>query len=345
MDADALIIRTRTRCDEALLKGSSVRFIVTATIGYDHIDTAWCEANGIAWTSAPGCNSGSVHQYIASALATLSVHFGLKFNEMTLGVVGVGNVGSKVAKLGADLGMTVLMNDPPRADREGFAQLVPLDEVLSLSDIITLHVPLKSEGSHQTYHLFDKTTFEYLRRGTILINSSRGEVVDNVALKDALKNKIITAAALDVWENEPDIDTELLSLINIATPHIAGYSADGKANGTAMSVQAISRFFDLPLKDWRPLEMPFSLQPLYFELDCRGKSLQQCINEAIWYTYTVNDDDGRLRHSPATFEKQRGEYPVRREFTAFTVELKNAVAGIEKRLQALGFLVKELSEN
>jgi erythronate-4-phosphate dehydrogenase len=339
VDADAVIVRTRTQCNEALLKDTSVKFIATATIGYDHIDTRWCDANGIRWTNAPGCNSGSVHQYIASVLATLSTHFGFRFEDMTLGVVGVGNVGSKVARLGKTLGMEVLMNDPPRAEKEGPALFVPLDEILSMSDIISLHVPLICSGSHQTYHLFDKTTFDLLPYRTILINSSRGEVIDNLALKNVLKNRKIGAAAIDVWENEPDIDHELLPLLNIATPHIAGYSVDGKANGAAYCVQALSRFFGLPLTEWYPYTIPDSLQPRRYVLDCRGKSLQQCLCEAIWHTYAVNDDDGNLRFSPATFEKQRGDYPIRREFEAFTVNVKNAIPEIEKRLMALGFQV------
>jgi len=338
-NADVLIIRTRTKCDIALLKDSSVKFIVTATIGYDHIDTAWCDANRIVWTNAAGCNSGSVHQYMASVLATLSTHFGFRFEDMTLGVVGVGNVGSKVARLGETLGMKVLMNDPPRAEKEGPALFVPLDEILNMSDIITLHVPLNCSGSHQTYHLFDKATFGQLPYRTILINSSRGEVIDNAVIKAALKNRKIGAAALDVWENEPIIDLELLPLLNIATPHIAGYSTEGKANGTAMSIQALSRFFGLPLTNWYPSVIPYPVHPLIFELDCRGKSLQQCLCEAIWHTYPVNDDDGRLRISPATFEKQRGDYPVRREFSAFTVDVKNEIPDIEERLQALGFSI------
>ena len=336
-DADALIVRTRTKCDAALLNGSSVKFIATATIGYDHIDIAWCEANGVEWASAPGCNSSSVQQYIASLLATMAVQFGLNFYEMTLGVVGVGNVGSKVAKLGEILGMTVLLNDPPRAEKEGPELFVPLDEILSMSDVISLHVPLKTSGANQTYHLFDKTTFECLRYSTILVNSSRGEVVDNNALKNALTNRVIGGAALDVWENEPNIDVELLSLLSIATPHIAGYSVDGKANGTAMSVQAISRFFKLPLTEWQPTGIPDPVQPLHFQLDCNGKSIIQCIREAIWYTYPINDDDGKLRYSPETFEQQRGEYPVRRDFSSFSVDVKNPVADLEKRLQLLGF--------
>jgi erythronate-4-phosphate dehydrogenase len=278
---------------------------------------------------------------MASVLATLSAHYGFRFEDMTLGVVGVGNVGSKVAQLGKALGMTVLLNDPPRAEKEGLAQFVPLDEILHMSDIITLHVPLNLSGACLTYHLFDETTFNYLQRRTILINSSRGEVVDNIALKNALKHKSIGAAVLDVWENEPDIDIELLSLLNIATPHIAGYSADGKANGTAMCIQELSRFFGLPLIGWRPAEVPEPIQPLHFELDCGGKSLQQCLCEAIWHTYSVNDDDGQLRASHETFEKQRGDYPIRREFEAFMIKVKNAIPGIEKQLQALGFKIKK----
>ncbi|MDR1171378.1 MAG: 4-phosphoerythronate dehydrogenase PdxB [Bacteroidales bacterium] len=337
LDADALMIRTRTKCNEALLKGASVKFIATATIGYDHIDTAWCEANGIVWTGAPGCNSGSVHQYMASVLTALSAHFGFKFEDMTLGVVGVGNVGSKVVRLGEALGMTVLMNDPPRSEKEGPAQFVPLDEILRMSDIITLHVPLNLSGSHRTRHLFDQATFKCLQRRTILINSSRGEVVDHIALKNALKHRDISAAVLDVWENEPNIDLELLPLLDIATPHIAGYSADGKTNGTAMSVQALSRFFGLPLTGWQPSGAPKPVQPLRFDLDCKGKNMQQCLCEAIRHTYSVDDDDGLLRASPATFEKQRGDYPVRREFEAFTITVKNGIPGIEGRLQTLGF--------
>jgi len=338
-DADALIVRTRTLCNEALLKDTSVKFIATATIGYDHIDCLWCQANGIEWTNAPGCNSGSVYQYIASVLATLSTHFGFNFEDKTLGVVGVGNVGTKVAQLGTAFGMKVLMNDPPRAEKEGPSQFVPLDEILSMSDLITLHVPLNSTGAHKTYHLFDKATFDQLPYRTILINSSRGEVIDNMALKNVLKNRKIGAAVLDVWENEPDIDLELLPLLNIATPHIAGYSADGKANGTAICIQALCHFFGLPLTDWRPSEIPLPVQPLSFELDCNGKSLQQCLCEAIWQTYPVNDDDGNLRASPATFEKQRGDYQIRREFEAFSVSLKNAKPDIEERLQTLGFSI------
>ena len=239
MDADALVIRTRTRCNAALLEGTKVRFIATATIGYDHIDTQWCESHGIKWTNAPGCNSWSVQQYIGSLLVTMSRTLGFSFREKTIGVVGVGNVGSKVARLAVLLGFRVLLCDPPRARKEGSGQFVSLDEIISRSDIITLHVPLIRDGEDATFHMFDESRLASMNQNQILINSSRGEVVDDAALKNALTQKKILAASLDVWENEPQIDPELLSLLFTGTPHIAGYSVDGKATGTTMSVQAL----------------------------------------------------------------------------------------------------------
>ncbi|MDR1673040.1 MAG: 4-phosphoerythronate dehydrogenase [Bacteroidales bacterium] len=339
VDADALIVRTRTKCNEATLSGSSVKFIATATIGFDHIDTQWCEANGIRWTNAPGCNSGSVRQYVAAVLAVLAARYGFAFGDMTLGVVGVGNVGAKVAQLGRELGMNVLLNDPPRARMEGTDAFVSLEEIVRRSDIVTLHVPLDCSSEDRTFRLFDAEMLSRMKSSAMLINSSRGEVVDNSALKTALQRKTIKAATLDVWENEPEIDCELLSLIDIATPHIAGYSADGKANGTAMSVQALSRHFGLPLTDWYPAEMPTPAQPLHFSINGSGKTQQQCICEAILHTYPIADDDRRLRQSIETFEKQRGDYPVRREFEAFSIRTENMPQHTVALLKRLGFKI------
>ncbi len=246
-DADAIITRTRTICDEALLKGSKVKVIASATIGYDHIDTAWCESAGILWENAPGCNSWSVKQYVTSVLCTLAQRHGLDLGRMTLGVVGVGNVGSKVAEAAGILGMEVLLNDPPRARREGAAGFCSLQEIIERADIITLHVPLTKEGEDATWHLFDAGRIAAMGKERILINSSRGAVVDGDALKAALASGQLKAAVLDTWEKEPDIDRDLLALLDIATPHIAGYSADGKANGTAAAVHRVSRVLGLPL--------------------------------------------------------------------------------------------------
>ena len=344
-DADALITRTRTICNEPLLKGSSVKVIATATIGYDHIDTAWCERNGIFWTNAPGCNSWSVKQYIASTLVTLAARYGLELDKMTLGVIGVGNVGSKVAEAAGILGMKVLLNDPPRARREGGDAFVGLDELLSQADIITVHVPLEKEGPDATWHLFDAARIATLRPTQILINSSRGPVVDNQALKAALLGGRLKAAVLDVWEGEPAIDTELMSMLAVATPHIAGYSADGKANGTSMSVRAVARALGIEaLKGWSASGIPAPVQALRFTIDCSGKTTQQVLTEAILYTYRVEEDSDLLKADPSLFEKLRGDYQIRREPTAFGVTLLHSGKEAAQKLARLGFEVTEAAE-
>lgn len=338
-DADAIITRTRTACKEPLLAGSKVKVIATATIGFDHIDTAWCEANGILWQNCPGCNSWSVKQYIASVLVTLAKNRGFDLSNMTLGVVGVGNVGSKVAEVAALLGMKVLLNDPPRAREEGPDGFVSLDEIIAQSDIITVHVPLIREGGDKTLHLFDEERIGMLGRNQILINSSRGPVVDNKALKAALAAHAIAGAVLDVWEGEPDLDPELVNMLDLSTPHIAGYSADGKANGTWMSVQTVAKVLDLPLKDWKVSEIPAPEQPLEFTLDAAGKTMQEVLTEAVLHTYEVTEDSDRLRANLGSFEALRGDYQIRREFTAFTVRI---VGGTEEqcgRLAKIGFNV------
>jgi erythronate-4-phosphate dehydrogenase len=337
-DKDALIIRTRTKCNAGLLEGSSVKFIATATIGYDHIDTKYCESNNIKWMNAPGCNSSSVMQYIASALVTIAKKKKLRFADTTLGVVGVGNVGSKVAKTAKLLGMKVLLNDPPRMRSEGIEGFTKLDDIISESDIITFHVPLIKEGIDKTFHMADDIFFNKLNREKIIFNSSRGPVVETIALKNAIKKRIVTASLLDVWEKEPDIDSELLKLVDIATPHIAGYSADGKANGTAACVQGASEFFDLGIeKNWYPAEIPNPLNSKQITIDCKDINLQQILSEAVLSTYDITNDDKTLRNSIVTFEKQRGSYPVRREFPFYEVKLLNGNTEIEKRISDLGF--------
>ena len=340
-DADAVVTRTRTRCDAALLAGSAVRVVATATIGYDHIDTAWCEAHGILWRNAPGCNSRSVQQYVGAALCVLARRHGLRLEGMTLGVVGVGNVGSKVAQTAAAFGMRVLLCDPPRARREGPDGFVSLDEIISRSDIVTLHVPLSRAGEDATWHLFDAARLAAMRPDQILINSSRGPVVDNAALKAALAAKALRCAVLDVWEGEPAPDRGLLDLVDVATPHIAGYSADGKAAGTAAAVQTVAARLGLPLTDWRPAGIPAPAQPLSFALDAAGKSLQEALSEALLYTYDILADDCALRAHPDRFEQLRGDYPVRREPSAFSVRLRGGTDALAARLRALGFRVEE----
>lgn len=339
MDADALITRTRTKCNEALLAGTKVKFIATATIGFDHIDTAWCESNGITWTNAPGCNSGSVYQYVASALVTLAQKYNFNFADKTLGVIGVGNVGRKIVKLGEWLGMRVMLNDPPRSRNEGPCSFISLEGIVRECDIVTCHVPLNMSGPDKTHHLIDEKFLRSLQPNSILLNSSRGEVVDNAALKRLLKEKKLMAAVLDVWEKEPDIDLELLDLLDISTPHIAGYSADGKANGTTMSIQALGKFFNLPISRWFAEDIPVPAST-GLTINCAGKSVQNVISQAIMFTYQVMDDNDRLHASPQTFEKQRGSYPLRREFHAYNIVLQNEHSDIQKILKGLGFKVQ-----
>lgn len=337
-DADALLVRTRTKCTGSLLKGTNVKFIGTATIGFDHIDTQYCEKKGIFWTNAPGCNSSSVQQYIAAALLKLASEFRIDLAGKTLGIVGVGNVGSKVDKVAKIFGMKTMLNDPPRAREEGESGFVSLGEVLYNSDFITAHVPLNVVGEDATWHLFDEKKFKKMKKGAWYINSSRGEVTDTVALKNSLKSGKLGGAVIDVWENEPDIDHELMSATFLSTPHIAGYSTDGKANGTAMVVNSLAGHFGLPLRDWYPPVVPVP-ENHEITIDCKGRSMQSVLAEAVAFTYNIDEDNINLRFSPADFEKQRGSYRLRREFPAFKVDLKHPSPEIKNALKLLGFRV------
>lgn len=337
-DADALLIRTRTKCTESLLNGTSIKFIGAATIGFDHIDIAWCSRNNIAWTNAPGCNSSSVQQYISAALLKLEDEHRFILKDKTIGIIGAGNVGSKVEKAARALGMNIMLNDPPRARREGQKGFTDIGPLLKESDIITLHVPLNIVGEDQTYHLFDDESFIKLRSAAWLINSSRGEVAETVALRRALSSGKLAGAILDVWENEPDIDQELMTSAHISTPHIAGYSTDGKANGTAMIVNSLCKHFGLPLHNWYPHDIPDPDSP-FITINCSGKSDSDILREAVVHTYDISEDDSNLRRTPSDFEKQRGDYHVRREFSAYTVELTGGTAKVSETLKKLGFRV------
>jgi erythronate-4-phosphate dehydrogenase len=337
--ADALLIRTRTKCNRLLLEGSGVKFIGTATIGYDHIDTEYCHQHGIYWTSAPGCNAASVNQYIASVLVSLSRKQDFKLKDRVLGVVGVGHVGSKVVETSELLNMRVYLNDPPRVRNEGLCGFITLDSIIRECDIITFHVPLSYDGPDKTYHMVDEILLSRLNPGTIIINSSRGEIADTKALKKTVPEGKIESLVLDVWENEPEIDSKLLAMTAIATPHIAGYSADGKAKGTAMVVQALSRFFDLGIEDWEPEDIP-KPEKTAIVINCRHLDIESILGEAILATYQVEQDDRRLRSSVETFEKQRGNYPLRREFPVFAIRLVHEHSGIRQLLMKMGFRVE-----
>jgi len=336
--ADALLIRTRTKCTSDLLEGTSVKFIGSATIGFDHIDTIFCEKNSIRWTNAPGCNSFSVQQYMMAALLKITCECLFNLKDKTIGIIGVGNVGTKVGKFARLMGMNVLLNDPPRERREGKEGFSDFDIVITESDIITMHVPLTFKGEDATYHIINDNILEKMKNGVWFINTSRGEVADTDAMKAALHSGKLAGAVFDVWEHEPDIDIELMSRAFIATPHIAGYSADGKANGTAMIVNALAKFFNLPIINWFPDDIPLPLRPL-ITINAKDKSEIEIVNEAVSHTYNISEDDKRFRLAPSDFDKLRDEYPLRRESPAYTVKLENSYENVIKVLEQLRFRV------
>lgn len=295
-DTDALFIRTRTRCNASLLNGSKVRFIATATIGTDHIDLDYCKAAGIAVFNAPGCNAPAVAQYVFAVIGTI---FGEDFANKTLGVVGVGNVGSIVTRWGERLGMRVLKCDPPRLRAEG-GDFVTIEEIAAKADIITFHTPLNREGADKTYHLADSVWLNSLSRCQLLINSARGEIVDNTALVDALKAKKISAAAIDCWEDEPEINPALLQLVNIATPHIAGYSAEGKSRATAMAIEAFERFYGVSVAGKPAVAAP-----------AKGADITSI--KQVTDSYDPQTDTRNLKTNPKDFENLRNNYNLRNE--------------------------------
>lgn len=339
--ADALITRTRTKCNQSTLEGSKVKMIATATIGFDHIDIEYCKTHQINWTNAPGCNSGSVKQYIASALAIISNKLAVCLKNKTLGVVGVGNVGSKVADFAQSIGMQVLLNDPPRAEREGAEKFVGLEELVQKADIISFHVPLQKEGKNQTFRMGNLALWANCKKNAVIINSSRGEVIDNNDLLKALQTNTIAGAVLDVWEDEPKVNLELLNKVLVATPHIAGYSLDGKAKGTANSVQAMSKYFDFPLKEWYPKNIPAPDEPV-IEIDAKGLSFEEVWKKAVLHTYPIMEDNERFTNAPEKFENLRGSYPPRREFEAYKVVLENGTEDLKQNLNKIGFNDVEL---
>ena len=303
-DADALILRTRTRCNTELLEDSSVRLIATATIGTDHVDFEYCNSHGIVVHNAAGCNAGGVMQYVFSALYGVAARKGIKIDGGTLGIVGVGNVGKKVEKMAEYLGFNVLRCDPPRAEAEGPDCFCSLEHLLANSQIVTMHVPLDDT----TRKMADEAFFALMQPGSIFINASRGEVVDEDALKTAMPK--LGATVIDTWNNEPNVDVELVDMVDIATPHIAGYSYQGKQMGTAMAVRAVARHFGIEaLYDFFPEDEP-DHEPVL--LDLKGKNHGQ-IAAVFQYNYPIFTDDFRFRMEPAKFEKLRSEYQYRRE--------------------------------
>jgi erythronate-4-phosphate dehydrogenase len=339
-DVDAMVVRTVTRADAGLLEGSSVRFVGTASIGMDHLDLEYLRSRDIRYANAAGCNANAVAEYVTASLLVLAVRRGWNLSAKSIAVIGVGNVGSRVAEKARGLGMKVLKCDPPLRDATGDARYRRLEDVLD-ADILTLHVPLTASGPYPTRGMVGRELLSRLRKDQFVMNSSRGAVVDGAALKEALRAGRIAGAALDVWEKEPRIDHELLDLVDIATAHIAGYSLDGKVRGTGMMFEELCRFFGLDLS-WNT---DYIFPPQGEIRAGQGSNLQDKLADIVPKAYNVLEDDARLRAvralEPAAaaneFNNLRNYYAYRPEFRHYTVTGTEADATLTGVLSGLGF--------
>jgi len=338
-DADILLVRSVTRVGRELLAGSRLRFVGSATIGFDHIDREYLQEHDIGFATAPGCNATSAAEYVVSSVLALAERDGFDPADKSVGIIGCGNVGSRVSQKLTALGMRCLVNDPPLKAQGRHEEFVELDEIFK-ADIVTLHVPLTKTGVYPTYHLVDKTFLENLRQGAILINTSRGSVVDNRALDAMLGERHDLSVVLDVWEKEPAIDTALLEKVAIGTPHIAGYSLDGKLRGTEMIYRAACEFFGNSPQGWNAGDALPERQAVMLD----GPA-HDALKTAVFQSYDVRKDDRRLRNIasldadeyPEYFDRLRKEYPVRHEFSWTTLQVNNTGSPVCRSLQGLGF--------
>jgi len=341
-DADVLLVRSVTRVDAALLADSAVRFVGSATIGFDHIDRDYLQQRGIGFATAPGSNATSAAEYVVSALMVLSQQQGFELAGKHVGIIGCGNVGSRVRKKLSALGMHCRVNDPPRQVRGIEDDYCSLAEVVQ-SDIVTVHVPLEQGGEHPTRHLVNAALLQQLPQGTILINTSRGAVADNHALYQVLVQRPDLSVVLDVWEGEPAINAALLQQVELGTPHIAGYSIDGKLRGTEMIYRAACDYFD-QLAAWQVHDAlaPAAAHELRL---AAGDTAFKTIRKAVLSTYDVRQDDARLRATLAlpdtvralAFDRLRKDYPPRREFAESGVLAGSVDEDIARCLLGLGF--------
>ncbi len=338
-NTDALIVRSITKVNGKLLKDTPVKFVGTATIGTDHIDLDYLRSRNIYFSDAKGCNADAVAEYVFTSILKIAVEQNISLAEKTIGVVGVGNIGSRIVRLANALGMKVLMNDPPLQRKTGSKEFVPLKEIYS-ADIITLHVPLNLEGEDKTVHLFNDGNIDLLKDRIIFINASRGQVVDNIALLYMINKKNLHVV-FDVWENEPDINIDLLKKVYFASPHAAGYSLEGKVNGTVMIYNALCKFLNKELK-WKPA-FPVIQNPV-IEADSKN-NIEQILNKVFNSVYDIKRDDDQMRNMigmqdnerPKYFDSLRKNYPLRREFNNYKIILNSSDDNLLKILKAFRF--------
>jgi len=341
-DAEVLLVRSITKVGADLLAGSKVRFVGTATIGFDHIDIDFLRRNNIGFASAPGSNANSAAEYVIAGLLEIGRKYDIDLEEKSIGIIGVGNVGGRVARKCAALGMEVRLNDPPLQRQTDDAKYLPLEE-LSACDFITMHTPLTFDGPDKTYHLANGSFFQSLEEGCVFVNASRGGVVDSGALEATMQSGRLKAVVLDVWEKEPNIDTNLLKMVDIGTPHIAGYSLDGKIAGMIMIYKSTCDYFGLEpefdVEDFLP-------EPAVPQLTLDSKAAERdVLAMAVRQVYSIDRDDAALRRikdEPAEkrgifFDGLRKNYPVRREFHNTTVFVKDAGSALAEKLKGIGF--------
>lgn len=348
-DTDCLAIRSITKVNEELLAGTPVKFVGTATIGTDHVDMEYLDRTGRKFSSAPGCNAISVAEYVMASLLALADRKEFTLAGKVLGIVGVGNVGSQVEKCARAIGLEVILNDPPLAEQTGDQKYRPLDELLQCADILTVHVPLEKGGSHPTYHLLDQSLLSRLKPGIILLNTSRGAVANGAAVEAAIDSGALGAVVLDVWEGEPEVPASLLEKVDIGTPHIAGYSYDGKARGTTMIFEAACSHFRVE-PDWTVEGLlPAPANPV-IELAGDTGNAQALLARVVLESYDIMADDKNLRAILELPENERAKYfdglrkgyAIRREFASRTVRLEPGLESLAPVLKGLDFKVEQV---
>ncbi len=336
-----LIIRSVTKVNEQLLKGTNVKFVGTTTIGLDHIDTVYLQKMHISCANAPGCNADSVAEYIFAGLYKIASEAKFPLEKCSMGIIGYGNIGSRVAGIAAAIGMKLYINDPPLQRQKGDSFFCSYEQAIG-ADIITYHVPLNIGGTDNTYHMLSSSQLNTFDGSKIILNASRGSVVSNDDLKKFLqknRNKVI----LDVWENEPLIDNELLKLVWIGTPHVAGYSFEGKINGTIMIYNLLNRFLN-EKRIWKPAMPGITNAEINYP---ESGSAEESFSNLISEIYNIRGDDQRLREIPDKdkagryFDRLRKNYPVRREFSNYRVRINKKLKKEIKILEALRFKLKE----
>ena len=343
VDANILLIRSITRVDQHLLQDSPVEFVGSASAGIDHLDTCYLKSRNIPFASAAGSNANSVAEYVIAALLYLATQGNFSLTGKTIGIVGVGNIGKLVKQKTEALGMRPILHDPPLAEQKQIDHR-SLEEALGC-DVVTLHTPLTSEGPYPTYHLVNQKTFEYIKPTAIFINASRGEVVDTHALLTAIQHNRIGSTVLDVWEAEPDINWDLFQAATLGTPHIAGHSLDGKANGTFMIYSALCKHLNRkPL--WNPIQsLPEPTVP-FIQINKKKCSTQEQIQRVVSKIYDIEADHQRMKQletlsqerRPAQFDNLRKHYPVRREFSRTHLQFSTGQKDLRETLEGLGFI-------